>query len=338
MAKTTRRSSMTIDVHTHIRIPAVEEFARKNPAKGGGPGKVDWVSKESAAFQKSSQKKARPKFVNPKVRLRDMDRMGVDMQVISLNLPQNCYWADGAKGLEVARACNDGIAEFIAAKPDRFIGMGSVGLQDVGRSMRELGRAVNSLGLKGVVVSSNIRNRDLGETRFKPFWAKAQELGVPVFIHPQGFSHADRLAKFFLWNSVGQPLEEALAMSSLIHEGVMDEFPKLKLCIDHGGGYLPFYAGRTDRAFERRPETSLNIKKKPSAYLRQFYYDTVFYDLDMLAFLVKKVGAGRIMMGTDYPLSMGEDDPVGFVKRTRGLSKDDKDKILWKNAARLFGL
>ncbi len=335
---TRKKSKPVIDVHTHIRVPEVEEFARANPAKGGGPGKADWVSKDSAAFQKSSQKRARSKFVNPRTRLRDMDRMGVDIQVISLNLPQNCYWADGAKGLEVARACNDGIAEFIAAKPDRFIGMGSVGLQDVGRSMRELGRAVNSLGLKGVVVSSNIRNRDLGETRFKPFWAKAQELGVPVFIHPQGFSHADRLAKFFLWNSVGQPLEEALAMSSLIHEGVMDEFPKLKLCIDHGGGYLPFYAGRTDRAFERRPETSLNIKKKPSAYLRQFYYDTVFYDLDMLAFLVKKVGAGRIMMGTDYPLSMGEDDPVGFVKRTRGLSKDDKDKILWKNAARLFGL
>jgi len=118
----------------------------------------------------------------------------------------------------------------------------------------------------------------------------------------------------------------------------MDEFPKLKLCIDHGGGYLPFYAGRADRAFEKRPEPRRNIKQKPSDYLRRFYYDNVFYDRDMLVFLVKKVGAGRILMGTDYPLSMGEDDPVGFVKRTRALSAADKDRILWKNAARLFGL
>ena len=127
-------------------------------------------------------------------------------------------------------------------------------------------------------------------------------------------------------------------MSSIIYEGILDAFPRLKICIAHGGGYLPYYAGRADKAFIERPESRLHTDRNPSAYMRRFYYDSVVFNLDMLEFLVQKVGAGRIVMGTDYPLNMAEHDPVGFIRRSRLLSKETKDRILWRNAARMLKL
>lgn len=333
-----RRKYPRIDIHTHVELPQVKALARKIKVRGSGPGKQDWVSPASAAEHARQTRAIMPKLTNPKVRLRDMDAMGVDIQVVSMNLPTAAYWADGKTGQAVARACNEGIAEFVSAAPERFVGIGAVPLQDINRSVRELDYAVNRLGLRGVIIPSNIRTRDLGEDRFMRFWAKAEELGVPIYIHPRGFTHADRLEKYFLWNSVGQPLEEALAMASLIHEGVMEAFPRLKVVVGHGGGYLPFYQGRSDKSFDSRPEVRVNIKRHPSEYMRRFYYDSVIFDRDMLAFLVKKVGAGKIMMGTDYPRGEVEEDPVGFVSRTRGISTETKNRIMSRNAARLFNI
>ena len=204
--------------------------------------------------------------------------------------------------------------------------IGPTPLQAPARAVKELEYAVNDLGLRGVLIISNIRNRDLGERRFWKFWAKAEEMGVPVFIHPHGFSEPDRLQKYFLSNTVGQPLEETLAMLSLIHEGVMEKHPKLKIVIAHGGGYLPYYVGRSDQAYRNGGEQAANISKPPSEYLRHFYYDSVIFDPAMLEFLVKKVGANKVMMGSDYPWV--ETDAVGYVRKSRGLSKETKDRIL----------
>jgi aminocarboxymuconate-semialdehyde decarboxylase len=187
-----------------------------------------------------------------------------------------------------------------------------------------------------VIIGSIIEDVELGDRKLWKFWAALEKLGVPVIIHPDGFTQPQRLLKFNMWNSIAQPLEEALAMSSFIYEGVIDAFPKIKILICHGGGYLPFYAGRADMTYIGRPETGGRASKKPSAYMPRFYYDTVFYNRDMLQFLVKKVGVGKIMMGTDYPHYVREWDAVEFVRKTRGLSKESKDRILYKNAARLF--
>lgn len=337
-AKIRRRKHPRIDIHTHVDLPQVKALTRNIRVRGSGPGKQDWVSPLSAAEHARQTAAIMPKLTDPKVRIRDMDAMGVDIQVISMNVPTPVYWADGATGQAVARACNDGIAAFVSAAPERFVGIGAVPLQDIGRAVRELEYAMGTLGLRGVIIPSNVRNRDLGEARFTRFWAAAEALGAVVYIHPRGFTHAARLEKYFLWNSVGQPLEETLAMASLIHEGVMDAFPRLKVVVAHGGGYLPFYPGRSDKSFESRPEVRVNIDKQPSAYLRRFHYDAVIFDRDMLAFLVRKVGAGRIMMGTDYPRGEIERDPVGFVTRTRGISSAAKTRIMSQNAARLFNI
>jgi len=337
-ARITRRRFPRIDIHTHVDLPRVKELAREIRVRGKGPGKQDWVSPSSAAEHARQTREIMPKLTDPRVRLKDMDAMGVDIQVVSMNLPTAAYWADGRTGHAVARACNEGIAEFVSADPDRFVGIGAVPLQDINRSVAELDHAVNGLGLRGVIIPSNIRTRDLGEERFRPFWAKAEALGAVVYIHPRGFTHAERLEKFFLWNSVGQPLEEALAMASLIHEGIMDAFPRVKIVVGHGGGYLPYYSGRSDKSFESRPESRTNISRRPSEYMRRFHYDSVVFDRDMLAYLVRKVGDRRIMMGTDYPRGEVEEDPVGFVSRTQGLSKETKARIMSGNAARLFNI
>lgn len=334
-AKRRPRKPLAIDVHTHIRVPAVLDFVVKNPIKGKGPGTEDWFAAGSVANMKGrdAEKSQWKRLTDPKTRLKAMDAMGIDIQVISSNLPTTCYWVDGAKGAQVARACNDGIAEFVA-RSDRFVGLASLPLQDMRRTVKELDRAIKDLGLRGAWLPSYVRGKDMGEKRFRPLWAKAQELNVPLFIHPLGFSQPERLKDYFLWNTVGQPLEEALSMSSLIYKGVMDDFPKLKVVVCHGGGYLPYYAGRADAAYKTNPKARGEAAKPPSAYLRRFFYDSIIFNRDMLEFLVKKAGAGQIMMATDYP--HGERDPVGFVKGTRGISRDAKEKIMWKNAARLL--
>jgi aminocarboxymuconate-semialdehyde decarboxylase len=333
-----RRRSMkdfVIDMHTHIRVAPLLDYVRHNPIKGDGPGTEDWFAEGSISGLGQRDQQMWPMLTDPKVRLREMDRQGVDIQVISTNYPVTCYWMDAHKGLEAARVTNDTIAEFCAAKPDRFVGIGSMPLQDPIRAARELERCVKELGLRGAWINSNIRAKDLGEKEFRPFWQKAQELDVPVFVHPLGTTDITRLKKFFLWNTIGQPYEEALAMSSLVYEGIMDDYPKLKVCICHGGGYLPYYIGRSEHAWERNnAQQQEKAKKKPSAYLRRFFYDTVIFDPDMLPYLVKKAGAEKVMMGSDWPLV--KTDAVGYVRRAKGISEADKQRIMWKNSAELL--
>ena len=323
-----------IDIHTHVAFPDILAMARAIKLRGNGPGKRDWVPAQSRGEHARQADAAEDKLKDPHARLADMDAMGVDVQVVSMNLPTPCYWASARLGARIARACNDRMAAFVGMMPERFVGIGVVPLQDSEAAAREL-EHLHALGLRGVQIPSNVRNRDLGEPGFRPFWAKAEALGVPVFVHPRGFTHDDRLHKFFLWNTVGQPLEEALAMASLIHEGILDAFPRLKVVISHGGGYLPFYSGRSDKAFESRPETRQYIGAKPSAYMPRFFYDSVIFDQDMLSRLVQKVGADRIMMGSDYPRGEIETDPVGFVS-TAGLVPEDRERILGGNAMALF--
>jgi aminocarboxymuconate-semialdehyde decarboxylase len=181
-------------------------------------------------------------------------------------------------------------------------------------------------------MSTIVRNDELGDKKFNPFWRKAEQLDVPVFIHPAGNSDP-RLRKFGLAFMVGQPYEEALAMSSLVYEGVLDKFPKLKLLIAHGGGFLPYYAGRQDNAYKSGRDGG-TLKSNLSSYIRKFYYETVVFNPDMLDFLATKVSTKNIVMGTDYPF--GENKPIDFIRRTKTLSRAQQDAILGTNAARLL--
>jgi aminocarboxymuconate-semialdehyde decarboxylase len=330
-----RRSSSApkIDMHAHMGLDELGEFVAANPGPSDGPG-----SQRSDQFNKRISDAMRPRQTDPAVRLRDMDEMGVDIQVVSINLPPAAYWAPIDKGLAISRLCNDRIAEFCAHDPQRLVGIGVVPLQDAAVAAAELERSMSSLGLRGAIIASNIRARDVGEAEFRPFWAAAERLGAPILIHPQGFTHPERLAKFSLNNAIAQPLEEALSMASLIYEGVMDAYPNLKICVCHGGGYLPYYTGRTDNAWKAQKNLQAVLPRPPSAYFDRFWYDTVVFDALQLEYLVARVGADKLMMGTDYPVPSADWHPIAFIKGVKRIASADKTRIMGPTAARLFGV
>ena len=318
------KRGFAIDTHAHTLFPQVRELMQMHVKRSGNDAR-SWEGG-----------RVTERHFDRKLRLRDMDRGKIDMQVISVGLGASCQWTerDGARAL--MRAVNEGVAEWVAVNPDRFVGIGTVLLHDVDLAIEELDYAVNTLGLRGMMSLTNIQGHDLGEKQFWPFWAALEAHGVPIFLHPQGFTQPDRLLKFNLGNTIGQPLEHALAMASLIHEGVMEKFPKLKVHFAHGGGYLPFYSGRSDSTHEREPTTRENMKHKPSWYMKKFWYDTVIFDQRMIEYLVDRVGETKVMLGSDYPWRLW--DAEGMVSSSKKLSREAKDRILHKNAAKLYGI
>ena len=274
------------------------------------------------------------RMINLDLRLADMDAMGVDIQVVSPNILHQCTYAvDPVEGLRLERLNNDYMAEMVAKAPDRLIGIASVPLQDADLAIKELERAVLDLKLKGVVVASRVNEMELGDPALRPFWKRAEALQVPVFVHPAG-NPDPRLRRHSLLISLGQPLEEAYAQTSLIYDGVLDDCPNLKIAFAHGGGFIPYYAGRFDWIYRRG--STPQLKHDFSTYLKSFYYETVLFNIDVLEFLATKVDSSKIMLGSDFPF--GETHPVEFVMSSKVLSDEVKADILGANAAKFLGV
>ncbi len=321
---------LVIDFHAHILNPKVFEITRKHSLHT----RIGLAGRTSLGDPGRSSM-ATDRMTNLAGRLADLDAMKIDIQVISPSLiHQNTASMKGEAALKLVREVNDDVAEAVARHPDRLVGLGIVPFQEPKLATGELERMVARLGLRGVEIPSFINGHELGDKMFRPFWRKAEKLDVPVFIHPAGNAD-ERLRRFGLAFSVGQPYEEALAMSSLIYEGVMDRFPRLKILISHGGGYLPYYAGRQDNA-QLTGADGVKLKGSFSSYIRRFYYETVIFNPDMLDFLATKTPASHIVMGTDYPF--GEHHPIRFVRRAKSLTRATQDGILGRHAARILKL
>ena len=245
--------------------------------------------------------------------------------------------------VEVARATsaatNDEIAGMIRAWPERFAGLGTLPMQDVKAAIAEMERCMTQLGLKGVEINDHVNGRTLDEPEFRPFWKAAQELGALVFFHQGGDTVVTpRSARYHLPNTIGNLADRAVTFATLVSGGVMDEFPDLKICLGHGGGYTCFGIGRMDHGWQVRSEARVHITQPPSAYLGRFYYDCIVYTEPALRFLIDSVGADRVVFGTDWPYDMALDWPVAWVLGMKGLSQEEKEAILWKNLERLLGL
>jgi aminocarboxymuconate-semialdehyde decarboxylase len=269
-------------------------------------------------------------------RLRAMDRQGVTVHALSL-MPPMVYWADADLGLRLARAVNDAMAEAIRARPDRLTGLATLPMQAPDAAVAEVGRAVTTLGLRGVYLGTNVRSTDLDDPSLTPVFARIAELGVPIFLHPLNVLGGPRVGAYYLHNLLGNPFDTAVAAARLVFGGVFDRFPSLRVCLPHAGGALPYVLGRLDRGYRVRPECR-HLPRPPSAYLEHFFFDTIAHSPDALRYLIGLVGAERVMLGSDYCFDMGYDDPVGALAAVGSLSPDDRARILGGNARRLLRL
>jgi aminocarboxymuconate-semialdehyde decarboxylase len=329
--------SLRVDIHCHYQNPAVAaKVAHLNSGQYEPSGKfANALTREVNVKQ---VKDRGPKLSTIEVRLKDMDRMGIDIQAVAPAPNQCFYWPEPDFGRELAREVNDRLAEIAATWPDRFVAMGTVPLQNADMAVAELDRCVNQLGMRGVEILPNVNGKDLTDPGLglEKFFARAQELDIVIFMHPLGYTQGERLMDHYFNNVIGNPLETTVAVSHLIFDGVMERNPKLKIVLPHSGGYLAHYWARMDHAHRARPDCHTVIKKAPSGYLKKFYFDTITFDTQMLRHSIDKWGVGHVLLGTDYPYDMGEDNPVKLIESVPRLSRADKDQIMGGNAARLL--
>lgn len=332
-----RGSVRCVDFHCHVTTPALEQLVKDFPQK-----QVELeqqrlsVGEQSIAHNAAMMAHLLPKLTRADERLRDMDAMGVDIQVLSPSPTQYYYWAERDLAATLVRLQNESIAQMCATAPDRFVGLGNVSLQFPDLAVEQLRFCMQHLGFKGVEISATVNGREIADREFWPFWRCAQELGAVVFLHPFGTSLGARASRYYLSNLVGIPLETTIALSHLIFGGVLDRYPGVRICAAHGGGFLASYAGRSDRGWQVRPECRL-IKQAPSEYLKQIFFDTVVFSGEELRHLVTTVGAGQLVVGTDYPFDMGNHQPLQLLAMA-DLTAEQRAEILSGTAARLLGV
>jgi aminocarboxymuconate-semialdehyde decarboxylase len=289
-----------------------------------------------------------PRFSIPaEDRIAEMDALGVDIHCLTVNTGFFKYDLDAELAGVIARECNEELAQMIAAHPDRFTGLASVPLQDPKRAIAEMEHAMGEMGFRGVTIGDHVDGRMLDEPDFRPFWRAVEELGAVVFFHQCSSTVVEsRTARYGLPNTIGNLTDRAITFGTLVFGGVMDEFPELKICLGHAGGYTAFGIARMDRgwragAMDNMPEfedARTVLERAPSEYLGRFYYDSCTYTEESLRFLIDMVGIDQVVLGTDYPAPMILDDAVNWINSLKGLTADEKDAILSGNPARLLGL
>lgn len=311
-------TSITVDVHAHVWLDSVEAAASRRP-----------YYEEAAAFERSrvgaasaevnfeQMNQVRDRLTDVSARLAAMRSARVDVQLVSVAPTQYHNWAGRSLAEDITELTNAGVAAHCMQAPGRLVGLGVTPLQHPDAAVWGLENALLTHGLKGIEISSHVADPaggfiDLSDRRLDPLWHRACELNAVLFLHPWGCSLDSRLDRWYLANSVGQPVEHAVALSHLIVSGVLDRFPTLKLIAAHGGGYLPAFASRADHAWFNRIDARASVEP-PSAYLRRIYFDSLVHTPLALRRLVETVGGDQVLMGSDFPFDMGEPDPVGKI-------------------------
>lgn len=334
-SKSTRR----IDVHCHYLQPRVAaKVAHLEPGKYD-PSTVFANALTRATNERQMQERA-VALTDVSRRLQDMDRMGVDVQVVSPAPFQYYYFAPPTLGAAFAREINEGMSALVNDHPARFAALGTVPLQDAALAMRELAHGMTQLGLRGAEIGTSVNGMDLTDPKLglEPFFALANELEAVLFLHPVGFTEGGRLLDHYFNNVIGNPLDTTIAASKLIFDGVAARYPKIKFLLAHGGGYLASYWARMDHAWRARADCRTVIAEAPSRYLEKMYLDTVVFDPALLSNLIERYGASQLLMGSDYPYDMGVEEPVRLIESVARLSEAERGLILGGNAERLFGL
>jgi aminocarboxymuconate-semialdehyde decarboxylase len=314
---------LTVDVHTHVLVSEALDLVKA------------YKGTESIRDQFASARGPGYDLHLVDTRLERMDREGIDVQVVGIN--PFWYWAERNLASQIIQIQNEAIAKLCASHPDRFVGLASVALQFPELAADQLEQGMKKLDMRGCLIGGSVSGEELSAPKFYPFWERAEQLQAFVFIHPQRFPEAEsRLqGNGFLSNVIGQPLETTVALSHLIFEGTLDRFPKLKICAAHGGGFLPSYSGRMDACLIAFPATCKPVKKEPSEYLKQLYFDSIVVTGEGLRHLVAAAGVSQVLLGTDFPTDWNSKG-VDHVLGTSSLSNADKKAILGGNAEKLL--
>lgn len=328
-------STSTIDMHAHaITDAAFKALAKDTPSIGLKLTDIDenaLILEIGGVVQNPFPKSA----MDLSIRFRDLEAAGIDMQVISPSPHFFLYDEDAAVTAAAAAIVNDELIALTSAHPDRFLALGTLPMQDAALAVRELERIMRTPAMRGVIVGTNVKGQNLDQPSLEPFWEAAAALGAFILVHPHKIAGADRMKNYYLKNVIGNPLETTIAAASLLYSGVFDRYPGLKICLSHGGGFLPYQAGRFRHGWKVRPQDRGAAKNGLDAGLDRFVYDTILHEAGALEFLLGQAGPGRIMLGSDYPFDMGTLEGVRLV-RSLDVSQQVKDALLHDTAVQLL--
>lgn len=329
---------MTLDIHTHIMPEHIPNWFQKF-----GYGEFIHLEhhKPCCARMIKGDKIFREVEQNcwdTGVRMKEMDDTGVGMQVLSTIPVLFNYWAKPEHGYETSRFFNDHIAQCVVHQPKRFIGIGTVPLQDVDLAIKEMERCVKELEMPGLEIGSNVNGKNLSDASFHPFWQAAEELGCALFVHPWEMMGEGDMMKYWLPWLVGMPAETARAIASMIFGGIFEQYPKLRVAFAHGGGSFPFTIGRIQHGFNVRPDLcAVDNAVPPRDYLGKFWIDALVHDPKALIYVVDVIGAGKVCMGSDYPFPLGEHKP-GVLIQSLDFPEALKRDLLWENGMQWLGM
>ena len=324
--------SRCVDIHSHFFPVAILEHLRREGARYRTPVRNEADGRVFILTPERSYGPIGRGFYDLDVRRAFMKTAGIDTQVLLAPPFLFYYWLEAEAGLEIVQMENDAIADVARGDPEHFVGFATVPLQDVRLSILECER-VRARGLRGIEIGSNIDGVDLDALQFWPFYEAVEALGLAILIHPNNVAGPSRMREFHLMNLVGFPLDTTLAAARLIFAGVVERFPRLKICLGQAGGCLPYLVGRFDHGYGARPECRAHIPKPPSAYASWFYYDTITHSATVLRLLLDTVGVDRVMLGSDFPFDMGSRAPRSVVETQNGLDSEQRARIFASTAA-----
>lgn len=325
----------TIDIHAHFYPMAYLRLIAKNGEAFDAGAELDDPEAMSLRVRGRTQKVER-RMVDVAMRVAEMDRAGVAVHALSLTSPM-VDWASEKLAEALSVAYNDAVAEAHGTFPARLVGLAALPWRYPTLAVKVIERVAKSVGIRGAYAPTRVEDRDLDDEAFYPVFERIEALGWTLFLHPYTVVEPKRLAPFYLTNLLGNPFESAIAGAKLIYGGVMDRFPKLEVCLPHGGGALPYLIGRLDHGKRVRPELA-HFEREASAYLGRFYFDTVTHSAKALSYLIDLVGADRVMLGSDYCFDMGYERPVEVVSEHAGIDAGARARILGGTATRLLRL
>jgi aminocarboxymuconate-semialdehyde decarboxylase len=326
-----------IDGHRHIALKeAIEAASKVNPIKSSHIY-PSGVNERSEQINRGKGGQWDRKMGDLEENLADLNAAGMDVGVLQPTQTLFFYWTEPAAAAELARMVNEFTSREVRKRPAQWIGLATIPLQETEVAVRELSHAIKNLGLRGVVMGSNVNGRSFDEEAFLPFFAKVEELGVPIFIHPSNPAGIERIRNYYLANFLGLPMETAITAAHLVFGGVLDRFPNLKICLSHAGGVLPFLVGRLEHGQSVRPEAQDRCRHPFSYYLKNFYVDTITFRPETLRFVLELMPPGHVFLGTDYPYDMADTDPVGAVN-SAVQDEAQRSAILGGNLAAILGL